>query len=210
MELHLSILPAARQLRQPRLRVYLGSVQIKKIDSISNSPLAGATFKIALTSEDASANRFIQQDAQGNLYAPGDVPSGLATNDYEATTDAGGIAEFNGLRLTDFTEAGNGTNISQANTTYYLMETVAPTGYGIIGEPIEVQASIDPGTVMSEVENILSGSEIQLPFTGGSGFIIVLLVAGTAIVLCILDSQKACKRCLSINQARKHSLGVIF
>ncbi len=173
--------------------VYLGSVQIKKIDSISNSPLAGATFKIALTSEDASANRFIQQDAQGNLYAPGDVPSGLATNDYEATTDAGGIAEFNGLRLTDFTEAGNGTNISQANTTYYLMETVAPTGYGIIGEPIEVQASIDPGTVMSEVENILSGSEIQLPFTGGSGFIIVLLVAGTAIVLAFLIRRKPAK-----------------
>lgn len=173
--------------------VYLGSVQIKKIDSISNSPLAGATFKIALTSEDASANRFIQQDAQGNLYAPGDIPSGLATNDYEATTDAGGIAEFNGLRLTDFTEAGNGTNISQANTTYYLMETVAPTGYGIIGEPIEVQASIDPGTVMSEVENILSGSEIQLPFTGGSGFIIVLLVAGTAIVLAFLIRRKPAK-----------------
>ncbi len=170
--------------------VYLGSAQIKKIDGISNAPLAGATFKIALTSEDAAANRFIQQDAQGNLYAPGDVPSGLATNDYEATTDTGGIAAFNGLRLTDFTEAGNGTNISQANTSYYLIETAAPAGYGIIGEPIEVQASIDPGTVISEVENILSGSEIQLPFTGGNGLIGIFLVAGSALVLAFLIRRR--------------------
>ncbi len=152
--------------------------------------MAGATFKIALTSEDAAANRFIQQDAQGNLYAPGEVPSGLATNDYEATTDTGGIAAFNGLRLTDFTEAGNGTNISQANTSYYLIETAAPAGYGIIGEPIEVQASIDPGTVISEVENILSGSEIQLPFTGGNGLIGIFLVAGSALVLAFLIRRR--------------------
>ena len=162
--------------------VYLGAVRIKKVDSVSKNTLAGATFAIATSEENAKAGKYAQIADDGTVYATIDeVPEGITTKDYLVISGEDGIAEFDGLELTDFQTPGNGTDVSQANTSYWLKETQAPKGYDLIPNAFEVQASIDPSTVVSDVDNNLGGGNIDLPFTGGHGLLTLVIVGGVTL-----------------------------
>ncbi|MDR0199156.1 MAG: SpaH/EbpB family LPXTG-anchored major pilin [Streptococcaceae bacterium] len=158
--------------------VYLGAVKIGKVDSVSKTALAGATFAIAATADNAKAGNYIQvDDATGQLYADSSqVPSGHTSHDYAVTTDSMGAATFGGLELTDGADA---TGVTGTQKTYYVVETDAPEGYDLPTSPFIVTASYD-GSVISSLDNSLDGNEINLPFSGGVGLVGLLLIAGTA------------------------------
>lgn len=179
--------------------VFLGGVRVKKVDSSSQTSLAGATFAIATTEANAKAGKYVQKAADGKLYASIDeVPDGVTTTDYKVTSGTDGLAEFVGLSLTDFNTPGNGTDVSQANTDYWIVETEAPKGYDKLPDPIKATASIDPTTVEADVNNNLSGGNINLPFTGGQGLVGLLIVGGLATAV---GSSIVIRRRKSSNEA---------
>lgn len=130
--------------------------------------------------------------------------SGTYTINYTQTTGTSGtngLAEFDGLVMYDSNQvtttadgvtegvtlsgANNSTGqtetgaigVAGTNTPYYLVETQAPTGYNTLSDPIQVMATID-GSLTSTVDD--SDNNINLPFTGSQGFIIMMIVAGIA------------------------------
>ena len=95
----------------------------------------------------------------------------------EVTTDAQGVARFNGL------QAG----------TYYLEETVAPTGYNQLTKDITIEldkngsATIDgaastPGTDHSLTAGVANSTGTVLPETGGTGTMIFVALGALAVI----------------------------
>lgn len=156
--------------------LYLGALTIKNIDSVSKTALEGAKFAIATSQDNASKKKYIQQDDNGILYADiSAVPEGVITKDYTKTTDVTGQAQFSGLKLVDKTGIDS---VDKANTTYYVTEISAPSGYDVANAPFEVTAGISP--INNDLKNNLNGSNIHLPFTGGQGMIGLIIIAGVA------------------------------
>lgn len=95
----------------------------------------------------------------------------------EVTTDAQGAAHFNGL------QAG----------TYYLEETVAPTGYNQLTKDITIEldktgsatingASSAPGTDHSLTAGVANSTGTVLPETGGTGTAIFVALGALAVI----------------------------
>ena len=158
--------------------VYLGALKIKKIDSVSKTPLAGATFKL-IKAESASAAQALADSGEVTATSTASYVQNPTTgSDYSLTTGADGEIEFDGLALTDSNSVSGAT--SSANTHYYAIETQAPKGYNRPTAVVDVTASIDPTTTKVEVSNNLDGSNIKLPFTGGQGLVGILVIAAVA------------------------------
>jgi hypothetical protein len=156
--------------------LYLGALTLKKVDSVSGTVLKGAVFGIATSATKASAGDFVQKGSDGTLYADKEsVPNGVKTADYTQTTDTNGQATFVGLQLQDNTGV---TTESSANTTYYISELSAPTGYNKPNGPFQVTAGIT--NPLNNLTNNLNGENIKLPFTGGQGIIGLIIIAGVA------------------------------
>ena len=90
--------------------------------------LQGAKFKIAETEQKAINGEFIKDSNN---------------NDYEVTTGADGKAVFEGLNL--------GTSTQK---TYYIVETVSPTGFNKIKNPVSVIAK-STGIDMSNISTLV-------------------------------------------------------
>lgn len=156
--------------------LYLGALSLKKVDSVSGTVLQGAVFGIATSAAKASAGDFVQKGSDGTLYADKEsVPKGVKTANYTQTTDTNGQATFVGLQLQDNTGV---TTVTSANTTYYISELSAPTGYNTPNGPFQVTAGIT--TPVNKLTNNLNGEKIKLPFTGGQGIIGLIIIAGVA------------------------------
>lgn len=167
--------------------LYLGALTISKVDSVAGTPLSGATFGIATTQTNAENKDFVQQAADGTLYADKEaVPAGVATTNYTKTTDSNGKATFVGLQLQDGTSV---TTAAKANTTYYVTEISAPSGYNLPNAPFEVTAGIS--NVTNDLTNNLNGSNIHLPFTGGEGMIGLIIIAGVAATASIVIRRRS-------------------
>lgn len=171
-------------------KVYTYEIKIHKFykDNETDKPLAGATFTLT-TSETDSANGIdlIKDDAAegttGLVYhVKGYDETGTSTK--VVTTDATGVIIIKGLK------AG----------TYYLHETVAPTGYNKLKKPVKIEITLKDGDYTKPVYNVTVNGEtttgevndstinvenvkgVMLPETGSIGTI-GLTVAGVAIVL---------------------------
>ena len=70
------------------------------------------------------------------------------------------------------------TTVPSANTTYYISELSAPTGYNKPNGPFQVTAGIT--NPLNNLTNNLNGGNIKLPFTGGQGIIGLIIIAGVA------------------------------
>ena len=120
-------------------KVYLGQIVVTKVDAQDKAiRLAGATFSLAETREDAQAGNFLtRENASG------------AKEEITITTDSNGQASIRAV--------GAGT--------YYLVETQAPEGYTKLTEPIEIAVANEGrnNVVQIEITNIKDGNTPDEP-----------------------------------------------
>ncbi len=144
-----------------------------------STPLAGATFTLALQSSSSTLIQFVEESA--NVYRVAtaeEIADSSITKYTEITTDSTGTFTLKGL------DAGS----------YYLTETEAPTGYQTLSDPIEVEITSAGvvrvgGLIVSQVE-VENNTGSKMPVTGGIGttiFYIIgaILVIGAGVLLVV-------------------------
>ena len=156
--------------------VHTGGVLLEKVDASDNNvKLQGAKFKIYPTLEDA-------KNGTNAIVNPANK-----TQEWEVTTDEDGRAIFAGL---SYGNIGNGAN--EGSTTYYIVETVAPTytvtgnngevikkQYNLLKKPLEV--TVNATSHLESNKIVVANSKFTLPVTGGVGTVIFTL-GGLAIM----------------------------
>lgn len=161
-------------------KVYTYDINIFKYykgEGNTETGLANATFKLTSSEESTStAIELVKEDGAGLVYhVKGDNETGAVS---EVTTGADGKITIKGLK------AG----------TYYLHETIAPTGYNKLKKPIKIEITVADGNYTTpsykvddkantgntiKVENVKG---VMLPETGSIGTI-GLTALGVAVVL---------------------------
>lgn len=160
----------------------VGQIELVKVDKDGNSITSDtAKFKISNSEANAKAKRFIKVKKDMNdkvieVAYPKKDDSGEYDKadltgfvDYEVETDATGKASFVGLK----------TPID-----YWLVETKAPDGYNLIGDPVNVKFEDDEAEKTAKhvfKENVVNSKGFKLPETGGMG-LIALIVAGIVLI----------------------------
>lgn len=146
--------------------VFTGKLLVKKTDE-DKAALAGAEFKIA-TSEENAKNEVYVKDSEGK--------------DMVATSDANGYVVFEGLEYgQDGETAANATA-----TSYWIVETKAPTDYNLLKKPVEVKVNATSGNYVSGTTvEVVNKTGFELPETGAVGAIL-FTVAGIAIMATVV------------------------
>lgn len=133
--------------------VYTGGFKIlKRANNNSGKLLSGAEFKLATSIENAEKGEFIK-DANGNEIV--------------LTTDQAGSASYYGLAFGE----------------YQLVETKAPVddngkSYNLLERPQTI--TIDETTYSSDI-TVINKSGTILPFTGGTGAIVFIVIGVSAL-----------------------------
>lgn len=167
-------------------KVYTYDINIFKFykgEENAETALANATFKLTASEESTSEAIKLVAEADGKTYHVADakeLEDTSVTKVTEVTTGADGKITIKGLK------AG----------TYYLHETIAPTGYNKLKKPIEIKIDVTnndytkPSYTVNGTPNKANDSTIKvenvkgvmLPETGGIGTI-GLTALGVAVVL---------------------------
>lgn len=142
-----------------------------------DTPLSGATFKIAATEADAKNGTYLKDTSGADLTA---------------TTGADGMIKFTGLTVGGDASATTGIDASQ---TYWLVETQAPSGYSLLAAPVEVTVNRDSfADSNKENQAIKNFKNPSLPVTGGMGTIVFtvcgVILMGIAGVMFITSKKK--------------------
>ncbi len=179
----------------PIPQVYFGQIEITKVDATDEDrTLAGATFAIAATYDDAMSDAWIHAKDE----------TGADLGAWQVTTDEQGHATFAGLSYD-----------LESGTDYYLVETVAPDGYERLTQPIQVHVGPNGGASVgsepndrpldvssSRVETLVLDTPISpLPNTGGTDDLrptiigaMAVGVALTAAAVAVVRSRRHGKR----------------
>ena len=160
--------------------VHTAAIKVIKVDE-SGVALTGAVFKIATSSANAAAGRFIRKNpSTGDLvdYSPLTESDWLTLgteNDYKGTTVAN-ITTFSGLKDIE----------DDSCCTYYIVETAAPAGYNLLSSAKEVTFTGDEDDYTLEA-TVVNYSGFILPRTGGIGTIIWtvsgIMLIGVAVII---------------------------
>ena len=139
----------------PPVETRWGGITVQKVNG-SGTALTGAQFQVFTTAADAAA--------QTNPVTIGGQSTFTVTN-----TD--GTLTISGLRYSDF---ANGVTVAPGDpgfVQYYLVETVAPTGYELLANPVQftVTAATSAAGIDLTVTNVPHNAGFELPFTGGTG-----------------------------------------
>ncbi|MGL9730450.1 SpaH/EbpB family LPXTG-anchored major pilin [Enterococcus sp. DIV0756] len=186
---------------------YDGGFTIDKTEEDKDKKLAGAVFYIATSEQNAKDGIFLATD--GNSYrlkADPKDPTGKPAQTPPSpayfltdTTDVNGHAQFDGLQLDWYTESGNnskqdadipseatwpktdpGNGDPFISKDYWLVETESPDGFELLKTPTKVTVTLDPNDTKVHVEN---KSQTKLPFTGGTGTMLLVIIAIGAITI---------------------------
>ncbi len=158
--------------------VHTGKVLIKKVDQ-DEVPLQGAKFKIATS----------KQNAENGVYV-----KDAENHDIEAISDKDGNVIFEGLKY-----GNDGDEESVAKTSYWVVETETPVymdtqgnekHYNLLSKPIEVKVSTSSDTENSNTVKIVNKKGFVLPYTGGIGIILFVLIGASFIALAIKLNKK--------------------
>ncbi|MGH1648390.1 SpaH/EbpB family LPXTG-anchored major pilin [Enterococcus gilvus] len=175
---------------------YNGGFKINKTAESKDTKLKGAEFYIADSEANANAKKYLASD--GKSYTLKDdgtsdptLPSGVTY--VTSTSDTNGVAQLNGLALNWFTDSnGDGKQDPSIDTEatwakdkiqkdYWIVETKAPSGYELLKKPVQVTVKLDTDTnLVVDVEN---KKKSDLPFTGGSGMTLLIVIALGAITV---------------------------
>lgn len=175
---------------------YTGGFDIKKTGEDTKAVLKGAVFHIADSKIDADTNIFLgedgkrygKMDGKGSLKDAQDAAMAANTKLLTSTTSEEGKATFNGMKLNWYNDANNNGqqdvdeptfSESDIKRSYWVVETTAPEGYELLKESKEVVVSLaTKETIQLEVVN---KKKTILPFTGGSGSTMLVIIAIGAI-----------------------------
>ena len=176
---------------------YNGGFDIKKTDKAGND-LSGAEFHIALTEDDAKAKKYLASD--GNSYTLNDdgtstpvLPTGVTY--LTSTSNASGEAHFDGLKLDWFTDSnGNGKqepsipseatwDEEDIQKDYWVVETKSPSGYELLKTPQKVTVTLTTHSNTDPEVTVVNEPETKLPFTGGTGTMLLVIIAIGAITI---------------------------
>lgn len=158
-------------------KVYTYDIEIHKFhtEDIDANRLANATFKLTSDVDGNNVVKLVAETDANAYHVQGDGETGVDT----VTTDGAGKINIKGLK----------------DGTYYLHETIAPTGYNKLKKPIKIDITVTgeayttPTYKVDEVDqntsNIIKVENVKgvmLPETGSIGTI-GLTALGVAIVL---------------------------
>lgn len=176
---------------------YNGGFDIKKTDK-AGADLSGAVFHIAVSEEDAKAKKYLASD--GNSYTLNDdgtstpaLPTGVTYLTSESDED--GNAHFDGLKLDWYTESGNNDKQDPDITSeatwdeedikkdYWVVETKSPSGYELLKTPEKVTVTLTTHEDSTIEVTVVNESKTKLPFTGGTGTMLLVIIAIGAITI---------------------------
>lgn len=181
--------------------VNIGGVQITKTDGTAAITISATTFVLVRAKDEASADALVKKYASvfnGSTSEISTLPTTYSATDNASfvakadgtialeTTGASGVATFSGLNLVD-------TNTDTENTTnYYAVEVIAPDGYQLptattAANVTKVAASTTPSNHNNEIVN---NKPFPLPFTGGAGISVIVLIAGVAGMVAFVIRKK--------------------
>ena len=181
---------------------YNGGFDIKKTDK-AGADLSGAEFHIALSEEDAKASIFLASDGKtyrkvADTTVTPNIPADTLPTDVEYLTsesDADGNAAFDGLKLDWYTESGNNTSQdpeipseatwdeADIKKKYWVVETKSPEGYELLKTPREVTVTLTSHTEDVIELTVVNEPKTKLPFTGGTGTMLLVIIAIGAITI---------------------------
>jgi len=130
----------------------LGSVEIKKTDSITGGLLQGAEFDLYKEVPQGTTGAVMFTMLDGTMIY------GIKINAASLVTGVNGLTpKVENLLL------GN----------YFVVETKSPTGYNILEEPVRIVLTAENVTIQQEIKNI---SSPMIPMTGGVGTMIFSII----------------------------------
>lgn len=168
--------------------VHTGGLNILKVDSADNAPLAGASFQIA---RDATAAELADDSVVKETLTVDGREHQVVFVDFHAAAD------LSGGKVSQVTTGTDGRAViyGLAYGEYYVVETKAPGGYHLLSSPVveEIDAvSHEEGQVMTIIN-----SKFILPETGGMGTAlftaagVVMIGLGAAFVLLTRRKKQA-------------------
>lgn len=178
-----------------------GGLDIKKTDK-AGADLSGAEFHIAESEENAKANIFLASDGKsyrktagpGGTPAADTLPNGVTY--LTSTSDTSGAASFDGLKLEWFTDS-NGDGKQDPSITseatfedkadikkdYWVVETKSPDGYELLKTPQKVTVTLNSHEDSTIEVTVVNEPKTKLPFTGGTGTMLTIIIAIGAITI---------------------------
>lgn len=145
-------------------KTYFGNVRVEKV-STSDAPLPNVEFDLYRCDDDKIID-----------------PANLVKN--ALTTNAEGVLLINSLHVNDFVNGAPGeTNLSG----YCLVEVKAADGHSLLAEPayFQVLKGADETVALHDLKltNVEDNAGFQLPFTGGEGVTLLLVLGGLIIAI---------------------------
>ena len=173
-------------------KTHTGQIEISKVEENGTTALPGAKFQIASSEVNAKAGNYLKKDSAGNIVDVGETGY-VTANTWEVTSsDPDGIAIFEGLA--DYID---GDPVSY--NSYWIIETAAPDGYNLLGDPIQItfDNTATEENVYTIRKTVVNTTEFILPVTGGTGTLLFtvagIALVGVAVILVILSRKKTSK-----------------
>ncbi|MGM0167917.1 hypothetical protein IGI39_002929 [Enterococcus sp. AZ135] len=176
---------------------FTGGFDIKKTDK-AGADLSGAEFHIATSEQNAKDKVFLASDGKSyTLNSDGSstpvLPSGVTY--LTSTSNATGEARFDGLELEWFTDS-NGNDKQDPSITseatwahtdikkdYWIVETKSPAGFELLKTEQKVTVTLTSHNNSTPEITVVNEPKTNLPFTGGTGTMLIIIIAIGAITI---------------------------